>query len=303
MAKIKTFSSPASVNARGFMWSWKAYYELCKPRVVMLMLLTTVVGMALSSPDLFEPLQAVAGLIGIGLIASAAAAFNHLADQKIDAKMKRTERRPLPTGQLTETQVKTFSVVLAIIGSLILQIWVNTLTNVLTLASMIGYAWVYTHFLKRATPQNIVIGGLAGAMPPLLGWTAITGDIHPYGLLLVLIIYVWTPPHFWALAIHRKEDYKKVNIPMLPVTHGDAFTKLSILLYTILLTVVSSLPYVTQMSGLPYLIGVSVLNGGFLYYAIALKISSNKALAMQTFGYSIVYLMLLFVFLLVDHWL
>jgi protoheme IX farnesyltransferase len=278
------------------------YLELCKPRVVSLIVFTAVVGMLLSVSS-WPPLVALlAGTAGIGLAASSAAAINHLLDQRIDAIMARTRDRPLPQGQLNENQVLVFALILAVISMLVLVIWVNVLTAVLTFLSLIGYAILYTVWLKRATPQNIVIGGAAGAAPPLLGWTAVTGHADPDALLLFLIIFVWTPPHFWALAIHRRDDYKAVDIPMLPVTHGLNFTRWQILFYTILLVIVTTLPYLTGMSGLLYLAGVSVLNMGFLWYATRLLRSRDPQLPMQTFGYSVTYLMVLFAFLLVDHY-
>ncbi len=278
------------------------YLELCKPRVVSLILFTAVVGMFLSVPG-WPPLLAVlAGTAGIGLAAASAAAINHLLDRRIDAVMARTRNRPLPQGQLNARNVLVFALVLGTISMLILVLWVNILTAVLTFASLIGYAVIYTVWLKRATPQNIVIGGAAGAAPPLLGWTAITAQLDPHALLLFLIIFVWTPPHFWALAIYRRDDYKAVDIPMLPVTHGINFTRWHILFYTILLVIVTTLPYLTGMSGLLYLAGVSVLNAGFLWYALRMLRSNDRQLPMQAFGYSITYLMVLFMFLLADHY-
>ena len=279
------------------------YLELCKPRVVYLIVFTAVVGMFLAVPG-WPPLNALlAGTLGIGLAASSAAAINHLLDQRIDAVMARTRNRPLPRGQLGVTQVLVFAFVLGLLSMTLLVAWVNALTAVLTFLSLIGYAIVYTVWLKRATPQNIVIGGAAGAAPPVLGWTAVTGAIDHNALILFLIIYVWTPPHFWALAIHRRHDYASVNIPMLPVTHGVQFTRWHNLFYTILLVLVTTLPYLTGMSGLFYLAGVSVLNLGFLWYALRLLRDNDDALPMQTFGYSIIYLMVLFAFLLIDHYL
>jgi protoheme IX farnesyltransferase len=278
------------------------YLELCKPKVVALIVFTAIVGMFLAVPSL-PPLSALlAGTVGIALAASSAAAINHLLDQRIDAIMARTRNRPLPTGQLSVTQVLTFAFVLAAISMTVLVVWVNALTAVLTFFSLIGYAVIYTVWLKRATPQNIVIGGAAGAAPPVLGWTAVTGMIDHNALILFLIIYVWTPPHFWALAIHRRRDYAAVDIPMLPVTHGVHFTRWHILFYTILLVIVTTMPYLTGMSGLLYLAGVTVLNLGFLWYALRLLRVHDERLPMQTFGYSIIYLMVLFVFLLVDHY-
>lgn len=279
------------------------YFELCKPKVVYLIVFTAVVGMFLAVPG-WPPLNALlAGTLGIGLAASSAAAINHLLDQRIDALMARTRNRPLPSGQLGVNQVLWFALILCVISMTLLVLWVNSLTAVLTFFSLIGYAIIYTVWLKRATPQNIVIGGAAGAAPPVLGWTAVTGAIDPNALILFLIIYVWTPPHFWALAIARRRDYAVAKIPMLPVTHGVQFTRWHILFYTILLIIVTILPYLTGMSGLAYLSGVMVLNFGFLWYALRMLRSSDEALPMQTFRYSILYLMLLFAFLLLDHYL
>lgn len=281
----------------------KNYFELCKPKVVGLIVFTTVVGMFLATPDMVPPLTLLYGTLGIGLAAAAAAAINHVLDRRIDAEMQRTRNRPLPTGQLSETEASTFAAALGVIAMAILWWLVNPLTASLTFASLIGYAVVYTVYLKRATPQNIVIGGAAGAAPPVLGWTAVTGQVDADALLLFLIIFVWTPPHFWALAIARKDEYAKVNIPMLPVTHGDEFTRLNILLYTVLLVVVTVLPYLTGMSGLLYLAGALALGAGFLFYAVQMKRSDDKSLPMKTFSYSVTYLMALFAFLLVDHYL
>jgi len=282
--------------------TWRDFYELGKPRVVALIVFTAVVGMFLAVPG-WPPLdKLLLGTLGIGLAASGAAAVNHLLDQRVDAVMFRTRHRPLPTGQVTERQVVLFAVALAMLSMIILTALVNPLTALLTFASLIGYAFIYTLFLKRASPQNIVIGGAAGAAPPLLGWAAVTGEVHAGAFLLFLIIFVWTPPHFWALAIHRREDYAKAGIPMLPVTHGVPFTKLNILLYTALLLVVSLLPYVIRMSGLLYLAAAALLGGGFLYHAWRLWRSEDHALPMRTFHYSIWYLSLLFAALLVDHY-
>ena len=279
------------------------YYALCKPRVVILIVFTAVVGMILAVPG-WTPISALFfGTIGIGLAASSAAAINHLLDQRIDAVMARTRNRPLPSGQLNVKQVLIFALALGSISMTVLVAWVNTLTAVLTFLSLIGYAIIYTVWLKRATPQNIVIGGAAGAAPPVLGWAAVTASIDPNALVLFLIIYVWTPPHFWALAIHRRHDYAAADIPMLPVTHGPRFTRWHILFYTILLVIVTTLPYLTGMSGLLYLAGVTVLNMGFLWYVLRLLRGNDERLPMQTFGYSIIYLMVLFAFLLADHFL
>lgn len=278
------------------------YLELCKPRVVILIVFTAVVGMFLAVPGWPPLIASLAGTLGIGLAASSAAAINHLLDHRIDAKMARTKRRPLASGKLTERNVLIFAVSLGLLAMTVLVLWVNLLTAILTFLSLIGYAVVYTVWLKRATPQNIVIGGAAGAAPPVLGWTAVTGSLDPQALLLFLIIFIWTPPHFWALAIYRKAEYALVDIPMLPVTHGSAFTRLQILLYTVLLVIVTTLPYLTHMSGVVYLAGVSVLNLGFMWYALRMMTSKDIMLPMYTFAFSITYLMVLFVFLLVDHY-
>lgn len=282
---------------------WRDYMELCKPKVVALMLLTVVVGMYLATPG-WVPLPTLfASLMGIGFCAGAAAAINHLVDKRIDAIMARTKQRPVARGRVSVKQALSFATMLTLLGLAILILFVNTLTAMLTFLTLIGYAGIYTGYLKRATPQNIVIGGLAGAAPPLLGWTAVTNQLDPQALLLVLIIFTWTPPHFWALAIYRFEEYKHAEIPMLPVTHGIAFTKLNVLLYTILLFVVSLLPFVVGMSGWFYLIGAVLLGLRFLQWAISLYYSEEPILAMRTFRFSIVYLMLLFVFLLIDHYI
>ena len=278
------------------------YLELCKPRVVILIVFTAVVGMFLAIPGWPPLIASLAGTLGIGLAASSAAAINHLLDHRIDAKMARTKRRPLASGKLTERKVLVFALALGLLAMLVLVLLVNALTAALTFLSLIGYAIVYTVWLKRATPQNIVIGGAAGAAPPVLGWTAVTGSLDPQALLLFLIIFIWTPPHFWALAIYRKAEYALVDIPMLPVTHGTAFTRLQILLYTVLLVIVTTLPYLTHMSGVVYLAGVSVLNLGFMWYALRMMVSKDIMLPMYTFAFSITYLMVLFVFLLVDHY-
>ena len=285
------------------LWSTcQDYYELTKPKVVLLLLLTALVGMCLASDAWISWQILIAGLTGIGFLSSAAAVVNHVVDRKIDSKMARTFNRPVAKGKVTPQKALFFAAVLTVVGYVILELWVNRLTALLTLAGLLGYAVVYTMYLKRATPQNIVIGGLAGAIPPLLGWTAVTGEIHAHALLLVLIVFIWTPPHFWALAIHREKDYAKAQVPMLPVTHGIEFTKTSILLYTVLLCVVCLLPYLIGMSGLIYLVGSTFLNAGFLYYAWKLKFTANEQTAMQTFKFSIIHLMVLFVVLLVDHY-
>ena len=282
--------------------SWRDYYELTKPKVVLLLLLTALVGMCLATSD-WVPLQTlVAGLLGIGLLSSSAAVINHVVDHRIDAKMARTFNRPVVKGKISPNRALVFAVALGVVGYVVLDVWVNRLTALLTVAGLVGYAVVYTMYLKRATPQNIVIGGLAGAIPPLLGWTAVTNEIHPYALLLVLIVFTWTPPHFWALAIHRVKDYARAEIPMLPVTHGIEFTKTSVFLYTILLGIVCLMPYLVGMTGVIYLVGSTLLNLVFLYYAWKLKYDAEEDTAMRTFGFSIVHLMVLFVVLLVDHY-
>jgi protoheme IX farnesyltransferase len=290
----------APVTARA---TWRDYKELTKPNVVLLMILTSVIGMFMAVPGMVPLNALILGNLGIALCAGAAAAVNHLVDQRIDQRMARTYKRPVAQGRLGTGQAAVFALLMGGLGMAILLIWVNALTAWLTLASLVGYAFIYSMFLKRATPQNIVIGGLAGAAPPLLGWTAVTGEIHGHGLLLALIIFAWTPPHFWALAIHRREEYAAVDIPMLPVTHGVAFTKLHILLYTVLMFLITLLPFATRMSGPLYLLGAVVLGGGFLYWAIELMRGKNPNAPMETFRYSIVYLMALFVVMLVDHYL
>ena len=282
--------------------SWRDYLEMCKPRVVLLMLLCALVGMYLATPGLVPVDTLVLGLVGIGLVAGSAAVVNHIADAHIDAQMARTQNRPVATGRVGGVQGMTFSAVIGITGMLILWFGVNPLTAWLNLASWVGYGLIYTFFLKRATPQNIVIGGLFGAAPPLFGWTAVTNSVDPGGLLLVLIIFAWTPPHFWALALDRKEEYAEVGVPMLPVTHRESFTRLHILLYTIILVIASVLPFLIGMSGLVYLAGALALGAGFLYWAIAVVRNRNPRAPIETFRYSILYLGLLFVFLLVDHY-
>lgn len=279
-----------------------AFLDLCKPRVVALIVFTAMVGMALSTPGLLPLWPFVWGSVGIGLAAASAAALNHVIDRRVDARMTRTRHRPLPTGVLNERQAVGFALALAVVSMLVLTLLVNPLTAVLTFFSLIGYAVIYTVWLKRATSQNIVIGGAAGAAPPVLGWAAITGEVHAFALILFLIIFAWTPPHFWALAIYRREEYAGVGLPMLPVTHGVKFTRWQILFYTIVLILVTLLPYLTGMSGLIYLAGVCVLNAGFLGYAIALLKNRNERLAMDMFNYSVLYLMVLFAILLVDHY-
>jgi len=281
----------------------KDYLELCKPRVVMLMILTSLVGMCLAPTDAMPVIPLILGNLGIALVAGAAAAINHVADQHIDKIMGRTQNRPIVKGKISSKNSIIFSGVLCALGMFILFYFINTLTAVLTFLSLIGYAVCYTLYLKHATPQNIVIGGIAGAAPPLLGWTAVTGHISPEALLLVLIIYIWTPPHFWALSIYRLEEYAKANIPMLPHTHGVNYTKLNIVLYTLLLVCASLLPYVIGMSGLIYIVGVTLANLVFLFYVIRLYLNDNKQYAISTFWYSIHYLGILFLLLLVDHFI
>jgi protoheme IX farnesyltransferase len=281
---------------------WREYLELCKPRVVMLLVFTAIVGMFLATPGMVPADILIFGAAGIGLTACAAAAINHVVDQRADAIMARTRHRPLPTGQVSAPQALVFAALLGTAGMALLAGLVNGLTAALTFCSLIGYAVVYTLYLKRATPQNIVIGGAAGAAPPVLGWTAVTGHLDPHALLLFLIIFVWTPPHFWSLAIHRREDYANAGIPMLPVTHGVDYTRLQILLYALLLVAVSVLPFATHMSGLLYLAGALLLGAGFTYYAVMLLVSRDARWALRTFLYSIHYLMALFAILMVDHY-
>jgi protoheme IX farnesyltransferase len=281
---------------------WRAYWELCKPKVVALMLLTAIVGMFLADPTHMHWQALIVGLLGIGLCAGSAAAINHIVDAQIDIKMARTKARPIPTGKISTPKAISFALILAVSGSLLLICWVNLLTAILTLVTVVGYAFFYTLYLKRATPQNIVIGGAAGAAPPILGWTAITGHLDPNSLLLALIIFAWTPPHFWALAIYRYEDYKRAEIPMLPVTHGIAFTKLAILLYTFLLVASSLFPFIAGMNGWIYLAGALLLGLRFVYWSWRLKKSSDPIIAMKTFRYSITYLMVLFLVMLMDRY-
>ena len=279
----------------------KNYLELTKPKVVLMMLITAIIGMLLASKNLPSLYLVIISMIGIGLCASSAAAINQIIDRNIDANMARTSKRPLPQGEITTFNASLFAFALMIVGTAILVSQVNTLTAVLTVASLIGYAFIYTVFLKRATPQNIVIGGLAGAAPPLLGWTSVTNSIDPNALLLVLIIFVWTPPHFWALAIYRKEDYARESIPMLPVTHGVRFTKLQIILYTVLLVLVSLLPYIVLMSGNIYLFSALGLGLFYLYSSIKMYLTDDEEYPMTSFKYSIYYIFLIFFALLIDH--
>lgn len=282
---------------------WEEYLALCKIKVVALIVFTAMVGMFMASPGLVPVVPFVCGTVGIALAAASAAAINHVADHRIDALMARTKRRPLPTGRVSKTHALVFAAILGVISMTLLTVYVNGLTAVLTLLSLIGYAVIYTMYLKRATPQNIVIGGAAGAAPPVLGWTAITGTVDPHALLLFLIVFAWTPPHFWSLAIYRRNDYANADVPMLPITHGLDFTRLQILLYTVIMFVVSILPYATYMSGPLYLAGAVPLGLVFLYLVLRMQWDHNDRLAIRTFAYSIVYLMGMFFFLMVDHYL
>ena len=282
---------------------WKDYLELCKPRVVALMLLTSVIGMLLASPGIVPWKVMLLGNLGIAFCAASAAVINHIVDRHIDQKMRRTANRPIVKGRVQPQQALLFALLTGAIGMAILLVFINQITAWLTLFSLLGYALVYTLFLKRATPQNIVIGGIAGASPPLLGWTAVTGEIHGHALLLVLIIFAWTPPHFWALAVHRKDEYANADIPMLPVTHGERYTKLHILLYTLIMFAVTLLPFATGMFNWIYLLGALILGGGFIYWSIVLLIGRRPTAALDTFRYSIIYLMSLFVIMLLDHYL
>jgi heme o synthase len=280
---------------------WRDFLELTKPKVSLLIVFTAVVGMVLASPGWIPLAALIFGTLGIALASGSAAAFNHILDRRVDGQMNRTRLRPLPTGHMQERHAIVFAAALAALSMLILWTLVNGLTAVLTFCSLIGYAMVYTLWLKRATPQNIVIGGAAGAAPPVLGWAAVTATVDPHALLLFLIIFTWTPPHFWALAIARRNDYAKVGIPMLPVTHGIPYTRLQIVLYTILLILTTLLPFLAGMSGLLYLAAALVLNARFLYFALALHRGFGTDLPMRTFRFSITYLMLLFAGLILDH--
>ena len=281
----------------------KNYYELCKPNVVLMMLLCALVGIILASDTLLPLIEILVPLAGIGLCSGSAAAINQIIDREADAEMARTDKRPIPQGEISVTNASIFAFVIGLLGVLILVYFVNSLTAILTIFALGGYAFIYTIFLKRATPQNIVIGGLAGAAPPLLGWASVTNTIEPNALILVLIIFIWTPPHFWALAIYRKDDYAKQSIPMLPVTHGVAFTKLQIVLYTIILFLVSLFPYIVLMSGAVYLISAIILSSLFLFYSVRLYLSDDDKYAMQTFWYSIYYIFLIFIALIIDHFI
>ncbi|MCY4049920.1 MAG: heme o synthase [Gammaproteobacteria bacterium] len=284
------------------LFPWREYLNLCKPKVVLLILFTALVGMSLSTNGPIPFAAWFWGLIGIGLAASAGAALNHWVDEEIDTRMERTRGRPIPRGQISGSQAVVFALILVTLSMSILTAFVNLLTAVLTLASMVGYAIIYSMFLKRTTPQNIVLGGAAGAAPPVLGWVAVTGELHSEALLLFLIIFIWTPPHFWALAIKRVDEYANADVPMLPVTHGIAFTKLHVLLYTVLLVVVTLMPFLVMMSGTIYLAGAIALGAGFVFYAVKLYTTDGDGYAMKTFGYSIFYLSALFAFLLLDHY-
>ena len=283
--------------------SWRDYLELTKPNVVLLMLLTSVIGMLLSVHGMVPWQVLLFGNLGIALCDGSAATVNHVVDRRIDPYMKRTQQRPVASGRIDSQSALLFALVLGALGMALLMVFANTLTALLTLASLVGYALVYTLYLKRATPQNIVIGGLAGAAPPLLGWTAVTGEVHPYALLLVLIIFAWTPPHFWALAVHRKAEYAKAEVPMLPVTHGEQYTKLQILLYTLILFASTLLPYAAGMFDWLYLGGAIALGAVFLYWAVVMMWDRKPHAGMRTFRFSIVYLMLLFALMLLDHYL
>ncbi len=294
-----TLKSPAKSSSV----SWRNYYNLCKPKVVYLIVFTAIVGMLLSTPGALPLDTFIAACLGIGLASASGAALNHWVDQRIDVLMERTSNRPLPQGELTSRQALIFALSLAVIAMVILLVWTNLLTALLTLTSLVGYAVVYTMFLKRSTPQNIVLGGAAGAAPPLLGWAAMTGEVNAEALLLFLIIFVWTPPHFWALAIKRKDEYARAGLPMLPVTHGVPFTKVHIVLYTLLLLAVSFMPFVIHMTSLIYFAGALALGLGFLYHTLKLyKTGESDEHAMKTFSYSIFYLSALFGFLLIDHY-
>lgn len=283
--------------------TWRDYYDICKPRVVFLMLLTSIVGMFLAVPGMVPIDILFFGNLGIALVASSGAAVNHLIDHKIDIQMSRTHDRPVAQGRVSQMRAGLFALSIGTAGMATLMIWVNALSAWLTLGSFIGYAFIYTGYLKHATPQNIVIGGLAGAMPPMLGWSAVTNTIDPNALILVLIIFAWTPPHFWALAIHRKDEYAKSGIPMLPVTHGVRVTKLHILAYTLGLVLVTVLPYYTGMSGPFYLISALIFGVRFIFWSAKLLFRPTETTAMDTFRFSIVYLAAIFVALMIDHYI
>ena len=290
------------IASPAFSGGWRDYLELTKPKVTLLIVFTAIVGMVLASPGMVPLPALLFGTLGIALASGSAAAFNHVLDRRIDIQMARTRHRPLPTGHLQQRHALSFAAVLVMLSIMVLAACENPLTAALTFGSLIGYAVIYTQWLKRATPQNIVIGGAAGAAPPVLGWAAVTNSIDPHALLLFLIVFTWTPPHFWALAIARRDEYAKVGIPMLPVTHGIAYTRLQILLYTILMVLVTMLPYLTGMCGFIYLGAALVLNARFLYFAIALQRGERADLPMRTFRYSINYLAILFAALILDHY-
>lgn len=283
--------------------TWRHYYEMTKPKIILLIAFTALVGMLLSTPGIvpWEPL--LFGLSGISLAAACGAVVNHIIDQRIDALMERTSRRPFPSGQMDTPHAVSFALLLGVVSMLLLATLVNLLTALLTFLALIGYAFIYTLYLKRSTPQNIVWGGLAGAAPPLLGWCAITNSVPMEAFLLLLIIFIWTPPHFWPLAIHRREEYARASVPMLPVTHGIRFTKQQILLYSLMLMAVSLMPFMIRMSGYLYLAGALLLGSGFIYHAFMLWRGEGRQHAMKTFGYSIFYLSMLFALLLTDHYL
>ena len=281
----------------------KSYYELCKPNVVLMMLVCALVGIVLASETLLPLMDIIIPLMGIALCSGSAAAINQIIDRDADAEMDRTDKRPIPQGEISVTNASIFAFIIGTLGVLIPVYLVNSLTAILTVLALGGYAFIYTIYLKRATPQNIVIGGLAGAAPPLLGWASVTNTIEPNALLLVLIIFIWTPPHFWALAIYRKDDYAKQSIPMLPVTHGVDFTKLQIVLYTIILFLVSLFPYIVLMSGIIYLVSALILSSLFLFYSVRLYASDDDKYAMQTFWFSIYYIFLIFIALIIDHFI
>lgn len=281
---------------------FKKYFNLTKPKVVLLIVFTAVVGMLLAGVENVPVSQTLAAIAGIALAAASGAAINHWVDQKIDIVMERTKNRPLPHGDLSSAQALTFALSLGVISMILLVVWVNVLTAILTFISLLGYAVIYTVFLKRSTPQNIVWGGAAGAAPPLLGWAAMTNSVNTEAVLLFLIIFIWTPPHFWALAIRRKDEYAKAGIPMLPVTHGVKYTKVVILMYTLMLLSVSLMPFVIKMSGLIYLTAAIILGLGFVIFAWKLYVDEKNEYAMKTFSYSIFYLSMIFLFLLADHY-
>ena len=293
---------PSNTQAMTSFGHWRDYLELCKPRVIGLIVFTAIIGMLLSTEGPVPLSLFIPAMLGIALASASAAAINHVAEYRIDALMARTQNRPLPQGGLSRSHALAFALAIGGLSMYLLVVFVNVLTAVLTFASLIGYAVVYTMYLKYATPQNIVIGGAAGAAPPVLGWTAVTGTVDPHALLLFLIIFAWTPPHFWALAIYRREDYGKAAIPMLPITHGVDYTRKQILFYTLILIVATLLPFATYMSGMVYLLGALLLDGVFLYYALRMQVDHDDELAFATFRYSIVYLTLLFGCFFLDHY-